>query len=402
MFIINIVNYMDRSIINVLIEPMRKELGLSDGEIGMAVGLSFAAFYAVAGLLLANLADRKSRRLIISVSIVAWGVMTALTGAVKNVSHLFLVRMGVGVGEAGVIPASTSLLADYFPPQRRAWALGVFSSGAMVGVMLGSILGAYIVDFYGWRWAFVLASLPALPLALLSWLTLRDPPRAVLNPKASGLWASSKILLANRCFFWLILAFAIYMFAAIGTSSWMPSYLYRRFELPMSKIGSYYGLAVGLGTVIGSVVGGYFAARAATRNIKSLTVIPLLAIPGLGIFMELAMFTDSFHRAIALIGIGSVLGGLGSGAFLAAIQTSVPSNFRSTAAGLNGLFSMVLGVGLAPLVVGLISDSLQPDVGNVESLKVALCVCFSISLLALGAMFRAHNLFGKLDQKLTS
>ncbi len=396
MFVINLINYMDRSVINVLIEPMRKELQLSDSEIGLVVGLSFAAFYAIAGFLLANMADRRSRRLIISLSIAAWGAMTALTGAVQNVWQLFIARMGVGVGEAGVVPASTSLLSDYFPPQKRAWALGLFSSGSMAGVMLGAVLGGYIVELYGWRWAFVVAALPALPVCIITLITLRDPQRSISAETEKTLLAACGQLFANRSFVLLVFAFAMYIFVALGVMNWMPTYLLRKYDLPLSTIGNAFGGAVGVGTILGSILGAFVSTKLAVIRLSYLTLIPLFSIPCLWVFMELSLFVDRFDWSISCILLATFLGGLSNGSFIAAMQTSVPSTLRTTAAGISGLASMVIGVGLAPLLVGLISDQLKSNYDEAARLQWAMAICLCFALVAWWVMWLAHKQFRRI------
>ncbi len=156
----NFINYMDRMILSVVLEDVKVEFALSDTQLGLLAGFAFAIFYGTVGIFIARLADRTNRTRIVAISMLLWSGVTAATGAVQNFWQLFLARVAIGVGEAGVIPTANALLADYFTPARRSLALGIFSAGATVGLMAGLSLGGWVAELYGWRWSFVVAGLP--------------------------------------------------------------------------------------------------------------------------------------------------------------------------------------------------------------------------------------------------
>jgi MFS family permease len=413
LFVVNIVNYMDRSIINILMEPIRTELKLTDGQMGLLSGMVFALFYAVAGLFLANLSDRKSRRWIISISIAVWGVATALTGLVQNFWHMLFARFSVGVGEASVIPTSNSLLSDYFKPAQRALVLGIFSCGAMIGVMGGSILGGYIAEHYHWRWAFVVAAIPAFPLAIIFFMTLREPVRGAsdnVSDSASGnvsgntpgnveadkpiyLVEAIKILLAQRIFVFLVLAYSFYMFTAIGSTAWLPTFLLRQFEQPLSTVGIYFGIASGVGTAVGSISGGILTTRLARHDLQWLIRVPLMLIIPLWIIFEVCVFAPNFEFSVICIFLFGLVGGAGVGPLTAAIQSVVPPNLRSTAAGVNGFVASLIAVGGAPVIIGLLSDVLQTSVGHIEALKFSLAIASTVSLIGFAILWRVNRIF---------
>lgn len=397
LFLVNVVNYMDRSVINVLIEPIRSEFGLSDAQIGLLTGYAFALFYAVAGLFLANLADRVSRRALMSISIALWSIMTALTGTAKSFWHLFVTRIGVGVGEASTIPASYSLLADYFPPARRALTIGIVSSGTMVGVMVGSMLGGYVADTLGWRWAFLAAAAPGIPLALLVAWTLKDPVRGASDGIAVtapiGLMVGVKQLLLNRSALLLILSFAFITFLAQGVITWIPAYLMRRFDVPLSTVGAGFGLAIGLGTAMGSVLGGTITSRLASRDIAWLTRFPLWITPLIWVCYEMMLLAPSYTLALAAITVCSVMSGASFGPVLSAMQTVAPPNLRSTTAGLNGFVASFIGIGSAPLLIGLISDYFQSTYSQAVALQYALMIAVCIAFLSFITLFFSHRAF---------
>ncbi|MFO0020008.1 MAG: MFS transporter, partial [Alphaproteobacteria bacterium] len=169
------INFLDRSIINILAEPIKNELKLADWQLGLMSGLAFALFYTVLGIPLAQLAERRNRPIIIGTSVAVWSGFTALSGATTNFVQLVLCRIGVGVGEAGCTPPAHSLIADYVPKEKRASALAFYSMGTPLGGLLGLVMGGLIADAYGWRVAFLVAGVPGLLFALLCFLTLREP-----------------------------------------------------------------------------------------------------------------------------------------------------------------------------------------------------------------------------------
>lgn len=175
LFLVSTSNVVDRQIITVLIEPIKSEFGVSDTMIGLLTGLSFALFYVSLGIPIARLADRKNRKVIIGVCMAVWSVFTVLCGAAQSFWQLVLARIGVGAGEAGAIPPAQSLLADYIPPERRSLALAIFFLSAAAGNVLGLIVGGYIADAYGWRWAFVVVGAPGLSLVVITTLFLHEP-----------------------------------------------------------------------------------------------------------------------------------------------------------------------------------------------------------------------------------
>ena len=398
LFIVNVVNYMDRSIVGVLIEPMRADLHLSDTQLGLMTGFAFALFYAIAGIYLAHLADLHNRPAIISVSIVVWGLMAALTGAAQNFWQLLLARVGVGIGEASVIPASNALLADYYKPARRPFALAIFTAGSMVGVMAGSIVGGVIAAAYGWRWAFVIAGVAGLPLALIVRYTLRDPGRGAsdgLQPGAPPVTFANAMgmIRRNPVLLLLILSYAFLVFMQFGIITWFPSLLVRHHGLGLAEVGTAFGIALGLGTALGSVLGGTLAARLAAGDLAWLTRLPALLMVLLWPLYELAIYATTPRNALAMVALAAAVGGAAFGPILAAMQVALPASIRAKGAALNGFVGSLIGIGGGPLLVGLVSDHYSATLGSGAALQRGLAVAVTAALIGVVLMWMAHRRF---------
>ena len=397
LFLVNVVNYMDRAIIGVLIEPMRADLGLSDTQIGLMTGVSFALFYAIAGVYLAHLADIRNRTRIIALSLVAWSLMTALTGAAQNVWQLMIARMGVGVGEASVIPTANAMIADYYRPDRRPFALAVFTAGAMLGITAGSLVGGVVAEAYGWRWAFVAAALPGLPLAVLVWLTLRDPERGASDGaivvSSMPFVVAVRLILSNQVVWLLIVGFSFIVFMLFGVITWLPAFLVRHHGMSLTAVGAWFGAAMGIGTVVGGVAGGAVANRLATRDLAWLTRLPTGLMLLMWPLYEMAIFAPTAGLSLVAVAFASAAGGAAYGPALAAMQTVLPAAARARGAALNGFVANLVGIGGGPLVVGVLSDYLAPTLGEAGALQYALAIAVSAGLVGVVFMLLAHRAF---------
>ena len=187
LFVVTIFNYIDRQILSILLQPIKDDLKISDTALGFLTGFAFAVFYTFAGIPLARIADRWSRRSLIAISLATWSLMTAVSGLARGFTDLALARIGVGIGEAGSAPPGHSLLSDYFPPEKRATALSIYACGVYIGVGLGFWLGGWINDAYGWRVAFFIVGLPGVLLALVVRFTVRELPRGWREQQAMSI-----------------------------------------------------------------------------------------------------------------------------------------------------------------------------------------------------------------------
>ena len=240
-------NHVDRQILITVIEPIKAEFGLSDEQIGLLTGLAFAALYATLGIPVAMWADRGNRRNIITLALTIWSGMTALTGLANNFWHLFLARMGVGIGESGGTPPATSMIADLYPPQQRAFALGVYTTGIGFGIMVGYILGAFVYAQFGWRAAFFAAGIPGLLLALLVRFTVTEPVRGSSDAyqsteDAPGFLETLKFMLSQQSYMLILAGCLMICISANAFVAFTSSYLQRTFDVTVSQVSLPLGL----------------------------------------------------------------------------------------------------------------------------------------------------------------
>jgi predicted MFS family arabinose efflux permease len=371
---INIFGYMDRIALSILMEPIKHDLHLSDQQLGLLSGIAFALFYAILGVPLARLADRSSRVRLISICLLLWSSMTALSGFAQNYVQLFLARIGVGVGEAGCVPPAHSLIGDYFPRAKRALGISLFNAGAAVGVSVGMFAIGAIGQSMGWRAAMQIVGVMGLPLAVLTFLTLREPARPELA-KADTQSALQSIggLLRRRALVHLSIGFSLGQVATHGFSQWAPTFLIRSFNMGMAEIGAWIGAISAGGGILGVIVGGLLAARLIPRDTRWELWLPggalAVCIP-LFVAMVLSPYAWLVLLMKMLIGF---FGAISSGVAIASVQSFAEPTQRATAVSLVLFLSALLGGGAGPYLIGLASDMLEPTFGK-ESLRYAFLI----------------------------
>ncbi|MDZ4371180.1 MAG: MFS transporter [Phenylobacterium sp.] len=388
-------NMLDRRIINILAEPVKHELGLSDAQLGALTGLAFALLYCTAALPIARLADRGDRVRILGVAVFAWSAFTALSGAGANFIQLFLCRIGVGVGEAGCAPPAQSLIVDQFPPERRASALAIFMSGSSIGGAVGLILGGLLGDLIGWRWTLVCAGVPGLFVGLLVLLTLKDPRRNVLpsaRPKQAPMMQVLGLLLRRPSFVLVSLAFGAigfvgYTTAAFAGSFYMRSHTSELAQLsaslglsPLALIGLGLGLFGAIGGAAGSICGGLLGDRMGGRDVRALTMIPAVGML-LATISYAAMFTvESATMSLLLSAFAAFFLALFGGPGSLALQQVAGQHARATALAVTTFIASGIGLGIGPLATGLVSDAMAPRLGEAEGLRAAILIGLSVGL----------------------
>ncbi len=368
-------NFIDRQIVGILAIPIKADLNLTDTQLGLMGGLAFALFYTSLGIPVAMLADRKNRTWIMTVALALWSVMTATCGLAQNFWHLFLSRLGVGIGEAGGVAPAYSLIADYFPRQQRARALSVYSFGIPVGSALGIFFGGLIASLLDWRIAFFIVGLAGVVLAPLFRLAVSEPPRGQYDDgevmPASSITEVLKLLFGKRSFWFLSLGAAFSSMMGYGLFFWLPSFFVRSFDLTLMNASLYFGGILLVGGIAGIWMGGVLADRSGANNRAAYARIPAIAFLCAVPFYAVGVLSNSLPLTLAVLLIPTALGLAWLGPVLSALQHLVPVNMRATASAIFLLINNLVGIGLGTALLGYISDSLQANYGA-ESLRYSI------------------------------
>jgi len=369
-------NFIDRQLLAILQESVKADLGLSDSQLGLLTGFAFAMFYVTAGIPIARWADKSNRKNIVALAIGLWSLMTAISGAAQNYLQLLAARIGVGVGEAGGSPPAHSIISDIFPPARRASALSFYSTGVNIGVMFGFLFGGLLNEYFGWRVAFVVVGVPGILVALLVRFTLAEPIRGLADSKqatgeAEPLGVVFSVLWSRRSFRFMAMAAAMNAFAVYSMNSWTASFMIRSFGLTSGEVGIWLALILGLGGAVGLMLGGILAERLAPRDRRWYLWVPgiaaLISIP----LMIATYLADSASWSLAMFVIPGFLATLYLGNTLAMVHGLVGLRMRALASAILLFVLNIIGLGLGPWSVGVLSDLLNPSLGA-ESLRYAL------------------------------
>ncbi len=389
--VVAFLNFVDRSIFSVLAVSIREDLALSDTEIGLLGGVAFALFYAVLGLPLARIADRSNRVRLVSICLAVWSLATASCGLVTGFFSLMLARIGVGAGEAGCFPPSYSILSDYFPSRRRAFAIGMFHAGGNIGFLVGLMAAGLLAETLGWRTAFLVLGIPGVAFALVFALTVREPRRGGHSfvPGAPPSLSATFLRMRRRSsLMHLTGAYTLSIFAFYGALAWLPHFFARTFGMDSAAIGFWYGMAFGGGMIVGVTFGALVSPLLIKRDARW-----EMLFPGLGALMALPSFlavqlATSVEFALIFSALGSAAVAMGLGPGFAAVQSLAEPNLRATAAAVVLLVSAIIGQGLGPLSIGILSDALSGSFGD-RALSVAL-----IASTAAFAWSSLHYLIG--------
>jgi MFS family permease len=393
-------NYLDRQLLSVLMEPVKAEFGVSDGELGLLTGFLFAAIYTVAGIPVARIADVVGRKVVLAISLAIWSAMTALTGFTASFAQLRLARIGVALGEAGGTPPSFALISDIFPPQRRATALGIFATGTSFGTLLGNVLGGWIGQELGWRAAFVWLGLPGLLLAAVLALTVREPPRAAAPPDV-GLRDVLRELFSQPTFVWMVAGVSLAAFAGYGFGMWKPSFMMRTHDFSLRTAGVAIGFVNLFTGVASSFLGGFLADRLGKRDPRwPLRVAALSALIALPCNVSFLLWPDPW---VALFGISliGIAGGMWPPPTYATSQALVPPHMRARATAILLFFLNLIGLGLGPWGIGELSDLLAPAYGRL-SLRYALVAAMLAYPAGAFCYWRASQAVGAATSPATS
>ncbi len=370
LFLVYVFNFVDRQVLSILLDPIKQELGVSDTFMGFLTGFAFVAFYTFAGIPIARYADRASRRNIIALGLVVWSSMTALSGLARTGAALALARVGVGVGEAAGTPPAHSLLSDYFPPHRRATALSVYAMGVYIGVAAAFIGGGWIGQNFGWRAVFFAVGSVGIPLALIVRLTVRELPRGYSDPgplvRVAPLPFRAAIsqLGRNRSFVWIVVATSIQSLSGYGIMTWGPTFLIRQHGLPIADVGLTLGIPIGLMGGLGVVLGGRLADALGARDERWFMRLPAIETALLVPFALVFILADDLALAMAAFWPFYLLGAMYVGPMHSTIQGLVVPNLRATASAVNLFVVNMIGLGVGPLLIGVLNDALRQRFGD--------------------------------------
>jgi predicted MFS family arabinose efflux permease len=369
-------NFVDRVVLGILVTPIKRELHLTDTELGLLGGTAFALFYTSLGVPIGWLADRLNRVRIMTAALTLWSTFTALCGLAHGFGALFLARVGVGVGEAGGVAPAYSLITDYFPARLRARALGAYSMGIPLGSALGVYFGGYVATRFNWRTAFLVLGLTGLALAPLLLATVREPARGASDPQPpSGLqpsWREVGRTLLRKPSFWLLsLGAACGTIMGYGLLFWLPAFFQRTFGLTLLEASRLMGSLLLLGGVSGILLGGWLADRYGPTRPAAYALIPAIAfaatLPCYLIGVSLPLGPLSF--VCFLIPAALQLAWLGP--LIAAVQRLVPASMRAVASAVFLFIINLLGLGLGSVLLGMASDRLAAHFGS-ASLRYAI------------------------------
>lgn len=392
LFVVALFNYIDRSIISILQDPLKADLGLSDTQLGALTGLSFALLYTTMALPIARLADVWNRKRLIAGALAIWSAATAACGLSNNFATLVAFRMGVAFGEAGCVPASHSLIADYFPLRQRATALALWGLSNPFGTMLGFAAGGWITQVLSWREAFLVFGIAGVMMAPLV-LTMKEPRRGVFDHHTETraqvpLREALSILWGLRAFRFLAAGGAAHAFLVFAAHNWNAPFYGRVHEMPIGQVAVFLALAFGIGGGLGQFVGGWMCDRLGRADRRWYMWLPALASAVL-IPVSLATYlSDDLRVSMAFGVVQAVLLNIWFAPIVATAQMLVPPQIRAFTSAMLVLIVNILGLGLGPLFTGMLSDALQPAFGA-DSLRYAILASVGMSVVAALCFFRS-------------
>jgi predicted MFS family arabinose efflux permease len=373
LLLINILNFVDRQIPFILSESIKRDVGLSDTQLGVLGGIAFALVYSTLGIPLARLSDRFGKARVLAGSLFVWSALTACAGLAANFAQLAATRLGVATGEAGSTPAAHALIGGYFKPERRGVPLAIFSLGVPIGSMLALILGGWINEVASWRQAFVWIGAPGVSLAIVVALTMREPPQSrVVAASEVPLLKSMVMLWRTKTIRQMAIALAIYSMGANGMIVFTAPFLMRSHQLTSSSAGMSLGLLYGIAGVAGTLLGGLVGDWLGKRDARWRLWAPALALAAAAPFTLAAWFVPSATTSVLLLAVPKFSNLLYIAPIFVALQSLVPDGMRATGSAFLLFFNSLIGVSLGPLITGLISDWLEPAFGQ-QALRYALC-----------------------------
>ena len=368
-------NFVDRQLLVILQEPIKADMGLTDTQLGLLSGFAFAVIYVVVGIPIARFADKGNRRNIVTVALVVWSGMTAVSGFAQNYLQLLLARIGVAVGEAGGSPPSHSIISDIFKKEERATALSVYSTGINFGSLIGLLAGGWIAQYMDWRYAFFAVGIPGILYAIVLRLTVREPPRGfaekiTASKDGPSVWEVAKVLLSRPTFRHMALASGLHAFIGYGAANFAPSFYVRVHGMEIGPIGTWLA-AAGITGAIGTFLGGYLTDKLMLRDNRWYLWVPAIStIITLPIYM-IIYNTGNVYLALTLQFVTALTFSMYLAPNLALAHSLVGLRMRAMSSAVLFFVLNIIGMGIGPVAVGWVSDQLQPTFGN-ESIRYSL------------------------------
>ena len=403
LLIVYIFNFLDRQIVNILAEPIKADLGLSDTELGLLAGPAFAVFYALLGIPIARYADREgtNRVRLIALALAVWSAMTAVCGLAQNFVQLLLARIGVGVGEAGCTPAAHSLISDSVAPEKRSSAIAFYGLGVPIGSLLGLILGGIVNDLYGWRIALMLVGAPGLLLALVVLFVMREPrhhrpAEATATAALPQLPARDAMreIFSSRAFIYILIAASVTAFLGYGKALWTISFFIRSHGLSTTEAGLSMAVVLGLAGVFGTWLGGKCADLFGKRDKRHILTLPAYGMAVGAPILFLGYQMDDWRVAVALLIVPTILNSAYYGPAYACVQGLVRPQARAVAASIMLFGQNLIGLGFGPFLFGVLSDALAPAYGE-ESVRYVLYGAAWLGLIPAFFFWRASLRLGR-------
>lgn len=398
LLIVYIFNFLDRQIVNILAEPIKADLQLSDTQLGLLAGPAFAIFYAVLGVPIARYADKPgtNRVKLISLALAVWSAMTAVCGLAQNFVQLGLARIGVGIGEAGCTPAAHSLISDTVKPEKRSSAIAFYGMGVPIGSLLGLVIGGVVNDIYGWRIALMMVGAPGLLLAVVLLFVMKEP--RLWRTKAEHAAAHSVTMLTfkeaareiftSKAYIYLLAATSVTAFLGYGKSLWTISFFIRTHGLSTTQAGLAMAVVLGVAGAFGTWLGGRMADRYGAKDKRHILTLPAIGMAVAAPILFLGYFMNDWRVAVALLIVPTILNSAYYGPSFACVQGLVRPQARAVAASIMLFGQNLIGLGLGPFLFGMFSDILTPTYG-VHSVRYVLYGAAFLGLVPAFFFWRA-------------
>lgn len=378
LMLVAVIGYLDRFVFALAMESIKFDLNLSDTQLGLMTGIAFSGFYALAGIPIARYADNGNRVTVTSITLGLLGLMVWLCGLASNFIQLLAARAGVAIGEAGSVPTAQSFIGEYFNRAERPKITAIYFTYYSISTIIGYLVGGWLIELLGWRVTFILIGIPAILVAVIFRLTISEPrlsrkKTSSVNNRKDEVKSSIRKIFKQKAFKNILVAFCVSYFFLMGANQWQAVFFMRVFEMNITEVGLWFALVLGLFNILGTFGGGYFASKYAAKNEKvQLRVVALLFVLN-GVFKFMIYVSASQYVALLFVGLSTIAAAFANGPIFAMIQSLVPENTRSTAVAIVFLLANLIGLGLGPLSIGILSDLLVPYYGE-YSIRYALAI----------------------------